>query len=155
MAIIVRLLLVILAYVLACVAASVVLTIGTLTPQLNQIAPQGMPSIALWSVIGVGTAVIGVIAMLPSFLVIALAEGFGWRSIVLYGALGGVLALALTYGGDFARYLGGPDGAAMHQQEVLAASGIAGGLVYWLFAGRRAGAWKSVMDRDKPTSLPR
>ena len=102
MAIIVRLLMVILAYVLACIAASVVLTIGTLTPQWNQIAPQGMPSIALWSVIGVGTAVIGVIAMLPAFLVIALAEGFAWRSIVLYGALGGVLALALTYGGDFA-----------------------------------------------------
>ena len=117
MAIIVRLLMVILAYVLACIAASVVLTIGTLTPQWNQIVPQGMPSIALWSVIGVGTAVIGVIAMLPSFLVIALAEGFAWRSIVLYGALGGVLALALTYGGDFARYRGGPDGAAMHGRK--------------------------------------
>jgi len=25
---------------------------------------------------------------------------------------------------------------------VFAAAGIAGGLVYWLFAGRRAGAWK-------------
>jgi len=24
---------------------------------------------------------------------------------------------------------------------VLAASGIAGGLVYWLFAGRKAGSW--------------
>ena len=26
--------------------------------------------------------------------------------------------------------------------EVAAEAGIAGGLVYWLFAGRRAGAWK-------------
>jgi hypothetical protein len=155
MAIILRLLMVILAYVLACVAASGVLTIGTLDPQWNQIAPQGMPSVALWSVIGVGSAVIGVIALLPSFLVIALAEGFAWRSVVLYGALGGVLALALAYGIDFARYLGGPDRVAMHEQEVLAASGIAGGLVYWLFAGRKAGAWKFVMDRDKPSSLPR
>ena len=79
----------ILAYVLACIAASVVLTIGTLTPQWNQIAPQGMPSIALWSVIGVGTAVIGVVAMLPSFLVIALAEGFAWRSIMSAASGGG------------------------------------------------------------------
>ena len=156
MAIVARLLMVILAYVLACIAASVVLTIGTLTPQWNQIAPQGMPSVALWSVIAIGTAVIGVIAVLPSFLVIALAEGFAWRSILLYGALGGVLALSLTYGIDFSRYLGGADSAAVHEQEVLAASGIAGGLVYWLFAGRKAGAWKSVvMDRDKSTSLPR
>ena len=155
MAIIVRLLMVIIAYVLACIAASIVLTIGTLAPQWDQIAPQGMPSVALWAVIGVGTAVIGAVALLPSFLVIALAEGFAWRSVVLYGALGGVLALALTYGIDFARYLGGPDRVATHQQQVLAAAGIAGGLVYWLFAGRKAGAWKIVMDRDKPSSLPR
>jgi len=153
MAIIVRLLTVILAYVLACIAAAIVLTLGTLAPQWNQIAPQGMPSVALWSVIAVGTAVIGVVALLPSFLVIAIAEGFAWRSVVLYGALGGVLALALTYGIDFARYLGGPDLAAAHRQEVLAASGIAGGLVYWLFAGRKAGAWKLVMNGDKPASF--
>jgi len=25
---------------------------------------------------------------------------------------------------------------------VLAAAGIAGGFVYWLFAGRKAGSWK-------------
>jgi hypothetical protein len=93
--------------------------------------------------------------MLPSFLVIALAEGFAWRSIVLYGALGGVLALAVAYGIDFSRYLGGPDRVVTHEQEVLAASGIAGGLVYWLLAGRKAGAWKRVIDGDKPTSLPR
>ena len=152
MAIIVRLLMVILAYILGCIAASIVLTLGTLGPQWHQIAPQGMPTVALWSVIGVGSAVIGVIAMLPSFLVIALAEGFAWRSVVLYGALGGVLALALAYGIDFARYLGGPDRVAMHQQEVLAASGIAGGLVYWLFAGRKAGMWKIAMDRGQPAS---
>lgn len=155
MAIIVRLLIVILAYVMACIAASVVLTLGTLAPQWDQIAPQGLPSVALWWVIGVGSAVIGVIALLPSFLVIAIAEGFAWRSIVLYGVLGAVLALALAYGIDFARYLGGPDRVATRTQEVFAASGIAGGLVYWLFAGRRAGAWKSPMERGKSTSLPR
>jgi hypothetical protein len=142
MAIVVRLLMVILAYVLACIAASIVLTVGTLTPQWDQIAPQGMPSAALWLLVGAGTAIIGAVAMLPSFLLIALAEGFAWRSVVLYGALGGVLALALTYGIDFAGYARGPDGSMTHEREVLAASGIAGGLVYWAFAGRKAGLWK-------------
>lgn len=153
MIIVVRLFTVILAYVLACIAASIVLTLGTLAPQWDQIAPQGMPSVALWSVIGLGSAAIGVVALLPSFLAIAIAEGFAWRSVVLYGALGAVLALALAYGIDFARYLGGPDRVATRTQEVFAASGIAGGLVYWLFAGRKAGAWKGGMGRDKPTSL--
>lgn len=142
MAIVVRILMVIIAYVLACTAASLVLTIGTLAPQWDQMAPQGIPSVVLWSVVGVSTAVIAVVAILPSFLIIALAEGFAWRSIVLYGVLGGVLALALTYGIDFAGYVRGTDSSFAHEREVLAASGIAGGLVYWAFAGRRAGLWK-------------
>jgi hypothetical protein len=144
MAIVVRILMVIIAYVLACIAASLVLTIGTLAPQWEQIAPQGLPSVVLWSVVGVSTAVIAIVALLPSFLVIALAEGFAWRSIVLYGVLGGVLALALTYGIDFAGYAHGSglDRTFAHEREVLAASGIAGGLVYWVFAGRKAGLWK-------------
>jgi hypothetical protein len=74
--------------------------------------------------------------------VIALAEGFAWRSILIYGALGGVLALSLSYGLDFAGYVGNPDSFLAREREVLAAAGIAGGFVYWLFAGRKAGVWK-------------
>lgn len=143
MALLARLFVVLVAYVLACIAASIVLTIGTLTPQWEEIAPQGLPSAALWTIVGVGAMIIAIVAVLPSLLVIALAEGFAWRSIVLYGALGGVLALSLTYGIDFAGYAHGPDSMLAHEREVLAASGIAGGLVYWAFAGRKAGLWKS------------
>jgi hypothetical protein len=142
MTIIVRIVMVIVAYLLACVAASIVLAIGTVTPQWDALASLGIPSAALWLVICVGAAVIAGIAMLPALLVIALTEGFAWRSIVLYGALGGALALALCYGVDFAGYAVAPGSFLAHEQEVLAASGIAGGLVYWLFAGRRAGSWK-------------
>jgi len=104
--------------------------------------PEGMPAVAIGAVVGLGAAIIGGTAMLPALLLVALTEGFAWRSIVLYGALGGVLALALTYGIDFAGYVRGPDSMLAHEREVLAASGIAGGLVYWLFAGRKAGSWK-------------
>lgn len=142
MAIVARILMVIVAYVLACVAAAIVLTIGTLAPQWEQMALGGFPGVVLWLMIGVSAAVIAVAAMLPSFLVIALAEGFAWRSVILYGVLGGVLALALTYGIDFAGYARAPDSILAHEHEVLAASGIAGGLVYWAFAGRKAGLWK-------------
>ena len=80
--------------------------------------------------------------MLPALLVVALAEGFAWRSVLLYAALGGALALALSYGIDFARRHQPTRTYFAREREVLAASGIAGGLVYWLFAGRTAGAWK-------------
>jgi hypothetical protein len=142
MAAIVRIFVVILGYVLACAAASLVLTIGTLTPNWDYLTSLGLQSAAVWVVVAIGAAVIGVIAMLPALLVIALAESFGWRSFILYAALGGALALALTYGVDFAGYVGAPDSFLAREREVLAAAGIAGGLVYWLFAGRNAGAWK-------------
>jgi hypothetical protein len=141
MAIIARLFTVIIAYVLACIAASLVITIGA-TPHWDQFVPQDMPTAAIWAVIGIGAAIVGATAMLPALLLIALTEGFAWRSIVLYGVLGGALALALTYGIDFTGYVRGPESMLAHAREVIAASGIAGGLVYWACAGRKAGSWK-------------
>jgi hypothetical protein len=142
MTIIVRITMVILAYILACIAASVVLTIGTLTPEWDDLTSLGMPSVAVWSVAVVGAAMIAMIAMLPALLVIALAEGFAWRSSLVYAALGGVLALSFSFGLDFAGSLGEPSSYLPREREVLAAAGIAGGFVYWLFAGRKAGVWK-------------
>jgi hypothetical protein len=143
MAAVLRLMAVLLAYVLACIAASIVLTIGTLTPQWDEFAQLGLQTTVVAPVIGVGAAVIATIAMLPALLVIALAEGFAWRSSIVYAVLGCVLALALSYGLDFAGYIGDPDSPLAREREVIAAAGIAGGFVYWLFAGRKAGFWKS------------
>jgi hypothetical protein len=139
MAIIVRIMVVIGAYILACIAASIVLTIATLTPNWDDLTSLGMQSAMLWSIVGVGAAFIAAVALLPALLIVALAEGFAWRSILIYGVLGGVLALALRYGLDFAGYAGEPDSYLPREREVLAAAGIAGGLVFWLFAGRKAG----------------
>jgi hypothetical protein len=142
MSVIGRILVIILAYCLACIAASIILTIGTLTPEWDDLTAAGFQSGAMWVVIFVSAAVVGAIALVPAMLVIMLAEGFAWRSIVIYGLLGGALALSLSYGLDFAGYVGDPDSLLVREREVLAASGIAGGFVYWLFAGRSAGAWK-------------
>jgi hypothetical protein len=141
MRIIGRILGMIVAYWLACIAASLVLTIGALMPVWDDLKSFDLQSVVLWSVVGVGAAIIGAVAMLPALLVIALAEGLALRSILVYAVLGGALALALTYGLDFAGYIETPDSHLARGHEVLAASGIAGGLVYWLFAGRKAGSW--------------
>jgi hypothetical protein len=142
MAVIVRIAMLIIGYILACLAASIVLTIGTLAPRWNDLAAFGDQAAVLWPVAGVGAIFIASIAVLPALLVIALAEGFAWRSILVYAALGGVLGLALYYGFNFAGYAGEPDGYLAREREVIAGAGIAGGLVYWLFAGRNAGSWQ-------------
>jgi hypothetical protein len=137
-----------LGYVMGCVAAAIVLTLGSLGPEWSDVTaqfgpqPPGVESAALWSVTAIAAIVIVVVGFLPVLLAIALAEGLALRSAVIYGVIGAALALAMAYGLDFAGYITGPDDHSGHNTEVFAAAGIAGGLVYWLFAGRKAGLWK-------------
>jgi hypothetical protein len=148
MSLLARIVMAFVGYLVACIAASLVLTLGSLAPDWNEImAPLGpqsaaMQSAALWSITGIAAVIIFAVGFLPAFLVIALAEGLALRSVVIYGIIGGLLALAMAYGLDFAGYVTSPGGDPAHTREVFAAAGIAGGLVYWLIAGRRAGAWK-------------
>jgi hypothetical protein len=149
-----RVMMMIVGYIWACVAASAVLTFGTLAPNWDDLdalghslgpalgAPSGdVPTAALWTVIGIGAAIIFAIGFFPTLLAIVLTEGFKLRSIVVHALIGCGLALAAVYGLDFGGYVTAPNADMMHEREVFAAAGIAGGLVYWLFAGRRAGSW--------------
>jgi hypothetical protein len=142
MAVLARILMAFLAYILGCIAASIILTIGLLNPEWDALTANGTSNVVIWTAVTVGALYIGGAAFMPALLVIALTEGFAWRSIILYGALGGVLALSLSYGLDFAGYGGGLDGTFPHEREIIAAAGIAGGFVYWLVAGRKAGSWR-------------
>jgi hypothetical protein len=147
MSVIARIILAFLGYGFACIAAALVLTLGSLAPWNEVVTPLGpdgaaFQSIALWSVTGIAAVIIFSVGFLPAFLVIALAEGLALRSAVIYGIVGALLALAMAYGLDFAGYIATPEGDLAHNREVFAAAGISGGLVYWLVAGRRAGAWK-------------
>jgi hypothetical protein len=144
-----RLVMMLVGYIWACVAASAVITLGTLAPDWNDLQALGqslgqsgdVPTVVLWSTIGIGAAIIFAVGFFPTLLAIILAEGFKLRSIIVYGLIGAALALAAAYGFDFGGYVTAPNAGMTHEREVFAAAGIAGGLVYWLFAGRRAGAW--------------
>lgn len=81
----------------------------------------------------------GQLTLLPAVLAIAAAEAFRLRGWVFYGAAGAVLASAPII-------LSGPVGLDPIDTQYLAsaaAAGLAGGLVYWLLAGRSAGEWWS------------
>jgi hypothetical protein len=155
-----RIIMMLVGYIWACIAASAVLTFGTLAPNWDDLGALGqslgpalgpalgdpsggVPTAALWTVIGVGAVIIFTIGFFPTLLAIVLTEGFKLRSIVVHALIGCGLALAAVYGLDFGGYVTAPNADMMHEREVFAAAGIAGGLVYWLFAGRRAGIWTS------------
>jgi hypothetical protein len=148
MTVLFRIMMMFIGYVWACIAASLVLALGTLTPQWNAFfasfglqSPQAQ-SAAMWTVVGLGALAIFAIGLLPALLIIVITEGFALRSVVIYGVIGGALALTMAYGLNFGDIIAAADSGASREREVFAASGIAGGLVYWLFAGRRAGSWK-------------
>ena len=142
MAVLARIVVVIFAYLLACIAASIVFTIGILTPELDGSALFASRDDALGVVIALTALLFALLALLPALLVIVLSEGFALRSSLLYAALGCVVVLSVIYSLNATGYVGELNVSDGHTREVLAATGIAGGLVYWLFAGRRAGLWK-------------
>jgi hypothetical protein len=146
-----RVIMMLVGYIWACIAASAVLTFGTLAPNWDDLDALGrslgntsgdVPTVALWSVIGIGAVIIFAIGFFPTLLAVVLTEGLKLRSIIVHALIGCALALAAVYGLDFGGYVTAPNADMMHEREVFAAAGIAGGLVYWLFAGRRAGVWK-------------
>jgi hypothetical protein len=136
-----RIVMMLFAYGLACAAASAVFTFGMLNARWDNLIAAGFPPPAAWAIVAVGAAIIGGVAFLPALAVVAIAEIFALRSILFYAAVGGALALTLSYGIDLAGDIGEPQTYFSRERQLFAASGIAGGLVYWLLAGRRAGAW--------------
>lgn len=92
-------------------------------------------------------------AALPTFLAIALAEGFRWRGLTINLVLGGAVALAtgLSVFSDRGGVGLPSDGALV----VLLATGFIGGFVYWLIAGRSAGKWLDQASGPQSPSSPR
>src|SRR5262249_34016921 len=92
--------------------------------------------------IGLSATFFSLYAMLPAMVIVALAEGFRLRSVLFYALAGAALALGLSYGWDL-RFLRAPDSDfGGRGAEIIAAVGSVGGFVYWLIAGRKAGAWR-------------
>ncbi|MBO6676236.1 MAG: hypothetical protein JJ908_15825 [Rhizobiales bacterium] len=96
-----------------------------------------------------GTAILAVFAIahtafLPSVIVVLATEVFRLRSMVIFGVAGGLVGL---YSATFA--LGSQVYLADRRVLIAAAVGIVGGFVYWLIAGRTAGAY-----RERRYSIP-
>ncbi|QCI64426.1 hypothetical protein [Phreatobacter stygius] len=90
---------------------------------------------------------IGVLALLPAAAIIAYAERRGLRSPLFYGGAGAVAAVTVVGAVLLVLLLAGAPqrevfrGASPLFRLLLlfAAPGLAGGLTYWLIAGRKAG----------------
>lgn len=132
-----RITLITLGFVMAAVAAgfflSLLLVAAAGTPSANETAE----NLALATSTIVLSSLVGYYAFAPSIAAIAWAEWAGKRDW-LYYALAGAAIAVLVHAWRAQR------GAPVFEAGIIAASaaaGMAGGIVYWLVAGRNAGRW--------------
>ncbi|MDJ1159752.1 hypothetical protein QNA08_16120 [Chelatococcus sp. SYSU_G07232] len=103
---------------------------------LDEVAA-GRADAAAALLLGLWSLTIGVV-VLPPLVVAVIGEIAGWRSYVWYGGATGVLTAAVPW---VAR--GGAGAASAGELRitlVLFLTGVVAGFVYWLVAGRNAGA---------------
>jgi hypothetical protein len=146
LAIFFRFFVVLFAFWIASIAAAVVLVLGASAPELPE--PDAWP--AAWLLIVWTSAFVAVFSFAPAAMVILLTESFNSRSVLVYAIAGGLIGIFCGYTLGFVEYaprfrIDAPFGTNF---ELMAAAGIAGGLVYWLVAGRTAGGWRGEATTD-------
>jgi hypothetical protein len=122
------LLLVPIGFILAVAVASLVWTAGTLRAFLDLSAAGYLLALA-----AVNMLPVGYYALIPALVAVAAAEWQGWRSPAFWGGYGvllGVLAQTLPWLAF---------GPVLQRLLTYGAAGLAGGIVFWLIAGRLAG----------------
>jgi hypothetical protein len=138
-----RVVIVLFALWLAYVLAGIAFAIGMVVPDIGVM---DYDPIERWMVFGVGfitTSIAVTIAILPTFLLVAIAEGLRLRSFLFYGVCGGLIGALVYFGTDTTTITENSTDITpiRFSLQLAAAAGIIGGLVYWLVAGRNAGRW--------------
>jgi hypothetical protein len=148
-ALIARIFVVLFAFMVACVAAAIVIALGLLPPEFDELTVMPGAHAGFGLAVAFSAVLISDYALIPAMLFIAIAEGFPLRSFLLYAGFSAIFAFVLASGANFRL----DDSPGLHwighEQEVFAAAGIAAGLVYWALAGRKAGAWRAERSRSK------
>ena len=149
MALIARIFVVLFAFLAASIVAGLVLTLGLLPPELDELTLMPGAHAGFGLAVALSAVLICGYALIPAMLFVAVAEGFRLRSFLFYAGFGAAAALLTAYGSNFS--VGGSPAYPFvgREQEVFAAAGIAAGLVYWALAGRKAGAWRAAPARSK------
>jgi hypothetical protein len=127
-------------------AAGIILAIGVMAPDMifgGESDPRDHAIFVMVMFFATGMAV--TLSLFPAFVLVLLAEIFAVRSVLVYAAFGAVVGFLAYYGVDFAaRFENATDMTPIPRLlELVVASGIVAGLVYWAIAGRNAGGWRA------------
>jgi hypothetical protein len=139
-----RIIVICFAFIVASTAAGIALAIGIISPDWAGADSDPFERISFFAFAFFATSFVGAAATLPALVLIVLAEAARMRSLLYYGVAGAVVGLAAYFGSDISARLDNTTDVVPvgHALQLAAAAGIIGGLVYWLIAGRKAGAWR-------------
>ena len=142
MQLIVRFFVTLFAFWVASLVAAAVMVLGA-APELPRADDFPLLTVFIVTV----SAFVAAFSFVPAVIAILVTETFGLRSVLFHALAGGLIGLFCGYTLGFI----GPlpridfDMPLGTNFELLAAAGIAAGLVYWLLAGRSAG-----LRRERP-----
>src|SRR5690349_12398422 len=152
MAQIIRLFVIFFAFLAACLAAGMIVVCAVLFPELSDLGSGPVDQGALNIVLGFGFIFVSGFALLPAMIVALITETFSIRGALTYAIGGGLVGLACYLGlvpfdTETLRF----EGIVRRHLEIMTGAGIVAGLVYWMIAGRNAGAWR---EPRRPRQLP-
>src|SRR3954447_26392467 len=161
MSLIGRLFVILFAFLAACFVAGVIVVGAGLYPEFSDLGGGEIDQSAINVLLGFGFIFLSGFALLPALIVVLITEAFYIRSVLAYAIRGGG-GRAYAIGGAIvgaACYLGlipfDPetmkfDGIVRRHLEIMTGAGIVAGLIYWMIAGRSAGAWREPMPPLRP-----
>jgi len=143
MALIGRLFVVFFGFLAACFAAGAIVVVAVLYPEFSDFGQGEIDQSAINIVLGFGFIFLSGFALLPALIVVLITEALYIRGVLTY-AVGGAIVGAACYLGlvPFDTQTLQFEGIVRRHLEIMTGAGIVAGLVYWMIAGRGAGAWR-------------
>jgi hypothetical protein len=151
MALIGRLIVIFIGFLAACLVSGMIVVGALLFPEFSDLGAGPVDQGTIDVILGFGFIFVSGFALLPALVIVAITEAFYIRSVLAYAVGGGLVGLAC--------YLGlvpfDPDtlhfsGIVRRHLEIMTGAGIVAGAVYWMIAGRNAGAWRHPPPVPKP-----
>ncbi|KIZ47495.1 MULTISPECIES: hypothetical protein [Rhodopseudomonas] len=155
MSLIGRLFVIAFGFIVACMVAGIVVVGAVLYPEFSDLRVGPVDQDALNIVLGFGFIFVSGFALLPALIVVVVTEAFYIRSALAYALGGAAVGLACYLGLiPFDPATMQFDGIVRRHLEIMTGAGILGGVIYWMIAGRNAGAWReppATSTRPPPT----
>ena len=151
MSLIGRLIVIFIGFLAACFVGGMIVVVALLFPEFADLGAGPVDQGTIDILLGFGFIFVSGFALVPAMVVVAITEAFYIRSALAYALGGGVVGLACYLGlvpfhSDTFQF----EGIVRRHLEIMTGAGIVAGVVYWLIAGRNAGAWRIPLPPLKP-----